>query len=92
MQTKIEMIEDEEDRRGRRSVDIGRTVATKGAKIAMILSSALLAMNYALVPANWGLITRTLANKTKSQTWIHDYFGYCVSQMASCILTAHAIV
>ena len=87
----IEMIEDEEDRRGRRSVDIGRTVATKGAKIAMILSSALLAMNYALVLANWGLITRTLA-KTKSQTWIHVYFGYCESQMASCILTAHAIV
>ena len=75
----IEMIEVEEDRRGQRSV--GRTVATKGAKIAMILSSALLAMNYALVPANWGLITRTLA-KTKSQTWIHVYFGYCVSQMA----------
>ena len=53
---------------------------TKGSKIAMILSSALVAMNYALVPANWGLITRTLA-KTKSQTWLHIYFGYCVSQM-----------
>lgn len=53
---------------------------TKGTKIAMILSSALVAMNYALVPANWGRITRTLA-KTKSQTWLHIYFGYCVSQM-----------
>ena len=53
----------------------------RGVKLAVTVSSLLVAANYSLVIAFWGDISRDLA-KAKSQTWMNVFWGYCAIMTA----------
>mmetsp|Transcript_32975 Transcript_32975/g.69401 ORF Transcript_32975/g.69401 Transcript_32975/m.69401 type:complete len:152 (-) Transcript_32975:378-833(-) len=61
---------------------------TRGAKVALSVSSVMVAMNYSLVIAFWNDIQKDLAKSSKSELWMNIFWGYCASMVVFWVCAA----
>eukprot|EP00585_Thalassiosira_rotula_P011413 CAMPEP_0196136646 /NCGR_PEP_ID=MMETSP0910-20130528/4888_1 /TAXON_ID=49265 /ORGANISM="Thalassiosira rotula, Strain GSO102" /LENGTH=148 /DNA_ID=CAMNT_0041396967 /DNA_START=114 /DNA_END=560 /DNA_ORIENTATION=- len=60
---------------------------TRGVKLALSVSSIMVALNYSLVVVFWKQIQKDLV-KSKSQLWMNIFWGYCACMVAFWVCAA----